>query len=207
MIDVDRAAGEGDSEIIPIAAAASPKVRRSRTDKALHEAMLRLLENKVLDQITVRELCTEADVHPATFFRRHESKEALLDQIASDQINRLVELTLPIDRVDSLAAFFALFAFVSEHKSLWSALLNGGAGGTMRTELLKISLALATEMEPPGHWLPTELATLCTVSTIVETIAWWTRQSSEAYPPEIMAAKLHRLIKSISRLEGEDHPT
>lgn len=170
--------------------------RIRRTDAALREALLTLIERKPLDQITVREIADEAGIHYATFFRHHAGKEALLDHVAADQMDRLVELTLPVlDTVDSRAAFVALFSYVEDHRAVWTALLTGGAAATMREELLRLSTGLAADRGPNEGWLPVELAVVAAVTLIVETLAWWLRQPPGAHSVEDMARILHRLVE------------
>ncbi len=179
--------------------------RAVKSAVALRQAMLGLLETRPLDQITVREIAAAAGIHYATFFRHHPSKEALLDHIAAEQIARLVELTLPVlDQVDSQAAFLALFAYVDDHRAFWTALLTGGAGATMREELLRISRQLAAERAPEAQWLPTELATITTVSVIVETLSWWLAQPPGERPIQEMAAILRRLVNLAGAGDGLD---
>lgn len=171
--------------------------RAVKSSQALQAALLRLIERKSLDQITIREIAAEAGVHYATFFRHHPTREALLDHVAADQIDRLVTLTLPImDAVDTPAAFAGLCAYVSDHRALWTALLTGGAGATMREELLRISRDLATDRAPKENWLPVGLAVVCTVSLIVETLSWWLSQPPDAMSGEEVAHILNRLIVS-----------
>jgi len=171
--------------------------RMVRTDKALRAAFLKLLEREPLAEITVRQICVEAGVHYATFFRHHVSKEALLDHVAKDQIDRLTELVLPVgDTAGDKAGFLALCTYVDKHRKLWTALLTGGAGGAMREELLRLSMELATERTPANKWLPVELATVCTVTLIVETIAWWLKQPANAYSVKNVAQMLHRMLRS-----------
>lgn len=168
-----------------------------RTDHALRLALLALLERKPLEQITIREIAAEAGVHYATFFRHHPTKEALLDHVAADQIDRLVELALPVqDTADTETAFVALFDYVSRHRTLWTTLLTGGAAGAMRAELLRVARELAADRAPKDSLLPVELATTCTVSVIVEAIAWWLRQPPQAYSAKRAARILHRLLDS-----------
>jgi AcrR family transcriptional regulator len=184
-----------------ISAEAGPSSARDarivRTDHALRHALLALLERKPLEQITIREIAAEAGVHYATFFRHHATKEALLEHVAADQIDRLVELALPVqDSVDTQAGFVALFTYVSEHRTLWTTLLTGGAAGAMREELLRMARELAADRAPKDSLLPVELATTCTVSVIVETISWWLRQPPDAYSSKRAARILHRLLDS-----------
>lgn len=169
--------------------------RAVRSGAALRDALLRLLERKSFDQITVRDICAEAGVHYATFFRHHAGKEALLDHIAAEQIVRSVELTLPIkDAGDDRGSLDALCAYVDEHRALWSTLLNGGAGAAMREEWLRQARIVAETREPVASWLPKELGVVCSTSLIVETVAWWLMQPEGAYGADHVAGILERLI-------------
>lgn len=170
-----------------------------RTDQALRTALLALLERQPLEQITIRQIAAEANVHYATFFRHHATKEALLDHVAADQINRLVDLSLPVsDAVDSQAGFVTLCTYVSDHRALWTALLTGGAAGAMREELLRVSRDLAKVRAPKDSWLPMALGTACTVSLIVETISWWLTQPPDSFSIERVAKILHRLVHPLT---------
>jgi AcrR family transcriptional regulator len=171
--------------------------RAVKSGQALRAALLALLERKTFDQITIREIAAEAAVHYATFFRHHPTKEALLDDVAADQIDRLVELTLPVmDAADAAAAFLALATYVDTHRKLWTVLLTGGASGAMRAELLRVSKEVAAERAPKESWIPVELAVICTVSLIVEILSWWLRQPPGALSVVQAAEILHRLVLS-----------
>ena len=172
--------------------------RAVRSAQALEAALLALIERKPLEQVTVREIAAEAGVHYATFFRHHPTKEALLDHLAAEQINRLVELTLPVlDRTDSHTAFMALCEYVHAHRALWTALLTGGAAEAMRGELLRVSREVAVERAPKASWLPVELAVSTSVSLIFETLAWWLAQPEAAVPLEHVARMLQTLLLTI----------
>jgi AcrR family transcriptional regulator len=163
----------------------------------LEGALLELLEHKPLEQITVRDITAAAGINYATFFRHHPTKESLLDQIASDQMRRLVELTLPVfDAADVAAANRALFTYVDENRALWTALLTGGAAGTLRDEHLRLSQEVAAERGAGDQesWLPFELGVSCTAATIFETLVWWLAQPQERYSIEQAAELLTKLI-------------
>jgi AcrR family transcriptional regulator len=186
----------------PVTASTASDPRAVKSSLALQNALLGLLECKPLEQITVREIAAEAGVHYATFFRHHASKEALLDRVAAAQIDRLVALTVPVlDAVDSRAAFMALCTYVSENRTLWTALLTGGAAGAMREELLRISREIAVVRAPKDSVIPIELATSCTVSLIVETISWWLSHKPDELAIERVAQILHQLIYPLAYQE------
>lgn len=183
------------SHSLPAEGGSSPKDARAvRSGAALREALFRLLERKTFEQITVRDICAEAGIHYATFFRHHTGKEALLDHVAADQMARLVELTVPIkESGDDRGSILALCQYVEEHRALWAILLNGGAAATMRSEWLRYTRMVTGKPEAES-WLPSELGTVCTTSLIVETISWWLRQDKGKWSPAAIAEIMHRLV-------------
>jgi AcrR family transcriptional regulator len=179
------------------ASSKSKHARAVRSSHALREAFIWLLQREPLDKITIRDICAKAGVHYATYFRHHRTKEALLDYIAKDQIKQLNKLTLAIRETDSYeAGFRTLCAYVAGHRSLWSTLLNGGAGSAMREEWLRQSRIVAAAEPPINSWLPSELGTICAATLIAETLAWWVGQPEKAYSSEAVAKILHRLLAS-----------
>ncbi|PLK27948.1 TetR/AcrR family transcriptional regulator [Novosphingobium sp. TH158] len=180
------------------ASALSRDARAVRSGLALREALLALLERKPFDQITVRDICAEAGVHYATFFRHHPTKEALLDTIARDQISRLSDLAMAIRGADDYqAGFHAMCAYVDDHRDLWSTLLNGGAGAAMREEWVRVATEVAKNETSVNDWLPVELGTVCTSTVIAETLAWWVAQPRGKISVDEIAKILNRMLTAI----------
>ncbi len=168
--------------------------RLLRSRAALRGALLALLERKRLDQITIRDIVAEAGVGYATFFRHHPSKEVLLDEVAADEIGRLMALTLPLlDATDTRVSCLALCKYVGEHRRLWSALLLGGAAGTLRAEFIRLAKEGATKIRADDR-LPVELGAVSGVAATIEILAWWLRQPVDAYSAEDVAEFLDRLV-------------
>lgn len=166
-----------------------------RSGQALREALLGLLPTKAFDQITIRDICSAAGIHYATFFRHHETKEALLNDIAKEQIRELNNLTLAIREGDNYeAGFRALCQYVADHRTLWAILLNGGAASAMREEWVHQSQLVAAQEAPVNSWLPKELGTICAATLIAETLAWWVAQPEDAYDVDHVAQILNRLL-------------
>lgn len=173
----------------------SKDARALRSAQALRDAMMALLDHRPFEQITVREICNQAGIHYATFFRHHPTKESLLESIAKDEIAELNELTLAIRGADDFeAGFQALFAYVEDHRRLFSTLLNGGAGAAMREEWVRQSRQVAAREDPINSWLPTELGTVCAATLIAETIAWWVAQPEGSYSIDDVAGILLRML-------------
>src|SRR5436305_623348 len=120
-----------DHNSLPALSSTSLDARMVRTRAALRDALLVLLEQKPFEQITIREIAAQSGTGYATFFRHYETKGELLNDIAAAEIGGLLALALPVLFVetDSRAAARTLCAYVDERRTLWSALLTGGAAG------------------------------------------------------------------------------
>ena len=168
--------------------------RAVRTRAALRAAMLQLLGSKPLDKITILDLCQTAGIGYTTFFRHHPTKQALLDDVAAEQIAQLIDLTVPIAETEDVhAAAIALFTYVSEHRKLWSALLTGGAESAMRNEFLRLSRQIAATRTPINAWPPADILTILVVSSTVELVSWWLQQK-KPLPIEAVATIYERII-------------
>ncbi len=168
--------------------------RMVRTRAALRRALLALLERKHFDQITVRDIAAEAGIGYATFFRHHESKSELLDEVAKEQIATLMALAVPLlAAADTRGSCLALCRYVNEHRAIWSALLTGGAAGAMREEFIRQAMQLGARQVQRSNWLPVELGAIFGVSATVEILAWWLRQPA-GFGVERIAEIVDRLV-------------
>ncbi len=166
--------------------------RQQRSALALRNALLRLLGQKDFDQITVREIVTEARVNNATFFRHHPDKKTFLDRVAQDEIDRLVAVSIPSGH--GLEGYLALCEYVEENRILWSALLTGGAAGVMRDRYIRVSRSIAAEYDGVKSWLPHELSVITSTALIVETISWWLTLEDDAYSAQEIAEIMDELV-------------
>ncbi len=177
-------------------------VRMLRTRKALRRALLALLERKQLEQISIRDIVAEAGVGYATFFRHHPSKEDLLNEIAAEQVGRLMELTMPLlDPTDTRVSCVAVCNYVNKHRALWSALLTGGAAGALRAEFIRLAVKGAAT-QSTSDWLPVELGAVYGVAGCIEILAWWLRRPAGEYSAEQVAEFLDRLVVGPATASG-----
>lgn len=169
-----------------------PRALRSR--EALRSALLRLVAERPFDQISIRDITVRAGVSYPVFFRRYETKEELLADIAAEQVQRLLTLTLPIFNAHMQEeSLRALCGYVEDHRLLWTRLLTGGAGPAMREEFKRIAKEIGGTQPRINPWLPTELAASFVVSGLFEILAWWLSQPSD-YPVENVVKIIDTLI-------------
>jgi AcrR family transcriptional regulator len=178
-----------------------------RTREALRRALLKLLEIKPLDQITVRDIAAESGVGYATFFRHHTTKESLLNDVAADEIQRLVGAAMSALQTtgDTRASSVALCTYVREHRALWSALLSDGAVEALREQFLLISKRIANALAPREHWLPNDIAVILVITGTIELFAWWLKQKDPL--PIAKIAEIHdRIVASPTVNSGPANP-
>lgn len=178
--------------------------RKVRSRKALHQALLALLEEKPFDQLTIREISARAGTGYATFFRHYETKEALLGDVASQEIEGLLTMTVPIlAETNSYESTRVMCRYVGEHRKLWSALLAGGAAGIVRDEFIRQARLLPSAAPQQTSWLPAELGVVHGTGSMIDALAWWLTVGTTLSADE-MAAILHRLV--IAPLVGDIQP-
>lgn len=175
--------------------ASATDARQVRTRAKLLRAMLALLEQGPFDGITVRALATQAGVGYATFFRHYPSKEALLDDLAADEIAGLLGEAMPLFSAENTGrACVALFEFISRRKALWRALLTGGAAPLLREQFVAQARELSTGFATTTPAVcPVDLRFTFATSATIEIIGWWLRQDEEL-PIETIAGILDRLV-------------
>lgn len=168
--------------------------RALRSRKALHDALLTLLDKQPFDQISIRDITAEAGVSYPVFFRRYETKDQLLEDIATNEVRQLLALSTPVFHAcEGDESLRALCDYISEHRSLWQRLLVGGAAAAMREEFRRIAKEMGETQERKNPWLPVELGATFTVSGLFEILAWWMRQPAD-YPIENVVTIIDTLI-------------
>lgn len=190
------------SQKLPRPPSSKPRDPRAlRSSKALGDALLSLLDSKPFDDITIRDIVAEAGVHYATFFRHHPTKESLFDQVAAEQIEQLITLSLPaFDRAEEYESVFTLCSYVDEHRAHWNAFFKSGATRAMREEMLNISMEYTNALATRPAWPPTDLGVIYSVTTVLETLGWWLSQPVGRYSVEDVATILDRVLGALRSL-------
>lgn len=169
-----------------------PRAVKSR--EALRDALLRLLESRPFEQITIRELTAAAGVSYPVFFRQFASTEELLADLAANEVRGLLALTHPIgDDAASRNSLLEMCQFVQRRRSLWKSLLTAGAASVMRGEFARISAEIGRTGPRANPWLPVELASAFVAAGIFEILAWWLGQPDD-YPISNVVKILDALV-------------
>lgn len=113
---------------------ANPNDRRVRkTKKLMTDALAKLLSEKPLKNITVREIADEADINRGTFYLHYKDVFDMVDKIQDeifDKFNTIITEYMPTNGSETLFLFLEkLFELLAENASLARVLVghNGDA--------------------------------------------------------------------------------
>lgn len=166
-----------------------------RTREALRRAMTELAAESPLEAITVRAIAARAGVGYATFFRHYTDKDALLAEVSELLISEFLQQVRPLlQQHDRPAAARRLCQYVLDHLAIHKALYAGGAGDTVRAEMLRQSIAVvakARTVKPEGPL--DDLILFHLVSSILNLLAWWLRNLDKV-DAETMAEIIERTV-------------
>lgn len=114
--------------------------RRVRmTKRLLKDALLELLENKELAEISVTSVCDAADVHRSTFYKYYTSTNDLLREIEQDFLD---QIPLPPQIINQqtqkqlLAETTAFFDFVKQNGKAFRVLFNNSPGNSFDARMV-----------------------------------------------------------------------
>lgn len=172
------------------------------TKRRLCDALIALLAQKPVREITVRELTALAKVSRGTFYFHYTDIYDLLAQIEQDQLEGLDALMGAIlPSMDSQAppeALLTLFVYLNEHEALCGALMgqNGDAAFVRRICDLLEKRVIGHFVEPGQETPRQRYLTSFAVNGCVGSIESWL-QSGRKDSPDRMAAMLWDAVRAI----------
>ena len=115
--------------------------RRVRmTKRLMKDALLELLGEKDLANISVTAICETADVHRSTFYNYYTDPADLLRDIEQDYLDMIPtppEILDPQNEKTLLAATSDYFDFVRENKKTFQILFSSSSGSSFAAQMVK----------------------------------------------------------------------
>ena len=169
------------------------------TKRRLCDALIALLAQKPVREITVRELTALAKVSRGTFYFHYTDIYDLLAQIEQDQLEGLDALMGAI--LPSMAppeALLTLFVYLNEHEALCGALMgqNGDAAFVRRICDLLEKRVIGHFVEPGQETPRQRYLTSFAVNGCVGSIEAWL-QNGRTQSPEEMSAMTWDAVRAI----------
>ncbi len=116
------------------------------TQKILKESFLKLLKEKPVNKITVKEVCELAGLNRATFYAHYSDCFDLMEKIEQELIETFAASIRSIDSFDVRALIEAIYMMVEENEEACMVLVFQGASPSILGKML--ALARESSIEP-----------------------------------------------------------
>ena len=172
-------------------------LRQRRTRKLLADALLSLLEERPLSEISVVDICQRAMVHRTTFYAHFDDKLALL-RYAVDELEKYFE---PVDpsldpRTGPREYFMVLFNnalyFLKSHRGMFFT-VQGAAEFYALDEIITDALKRKLSESAPAAGFDPELTARFYAGGLLALIRWWLSSSADV-PDEVLLRHVEHFI-------------
>ncbi|MEO2799266.1 TetR/AcrR family transcriptional regulator, partial [Flavonifractor plautii] len=172
-------------------------LRQRRTRKLLADALLSLLEERPLSEISVVDICQRAMVHRTTFYAHFDDKLALL-RYAVDELQKYFE---PVDpsldpRTGPREYFMVLFhnalSFLKSHRGMFLT-VQGAAEFYVLDEIITDALKRKLSESAPAAGFDPELTARFYAGGLLALIRWWLSSGADV-PDEVLLRHVEHFI-------------
>lgn len=109
------------------------------TKKTLREALLTLMAGKSIKEITVKELCAQAEINRATFYNHYRDCYDLLEQIENDLIADYEESLKYVAASDITDLLVAIFNMIDKNYDLCGLMIQHRADDAIIKKMIAIT--------------------------------------------------------------------
>ena len=134
------------------------------TRRAIKESFLKLLKEKPVNKITVKEVCELAEINRATFYSHYSDCFDLLDGIEQELIDAFGQALRYVNSFDVTALIEAIYIMVGQHEEACRVLIFGGASPSILGRMIDLARvsSIAYWKEQLRHATDAELEMLYT---------------------------------------------
>lgn len=174
--------------------------RIAKSQEAIKNALIELMNEKHFDQITLQEISDRANVSRRTVYLHYTDKFDLLDKLIEEHINKLEELFEELSKVDFITTGQAIFEYFQTNYLFFLTMLVKGGANNFRTQYIEFSVELlkgeVNTAEGKNKGLSEDIIVRFVSAAYVEVVEWWLKNEMP-YAPRVMAEQVGLLIKRI----------
>lgn len=175
--------------------------RVKMTKKMFRETLVGLMREKPLAQITIRELCAEADLNRSTFYAHYDSIYDLYRETEEEFLSHMVFVSgEETDPGEALRRLTGLAVYLKEHRNTFFALMENG---TFNSLCAKHAKKLARENQnlasPARNQAVFDLCTSFSIAGVNALFAEWLTNQSQMTPEDV-ARLVYQATSRIERL-------
>ncbi len=113
--------------------------RKRYTQMVLKEAFLTLLKEKPVNKITVKEVCTLAQLNRATFYAHYSDCFALMQSIENELIAAFEKSLRYVNSFDVSTLIAAIYDMVDQNQEACRVLILGNTSSTLLTRMIALA--------------------------------------------------------------------
>lgn len=106
------------------------------TKRMLKEALVKLLENKPIEKVTVYEICQTAEINRTTFYKYYGSPFDLIKDIQADFLH---ELEVNLQEKENLFSLQNILTYIDTHRDACRVLLTSDSFNDFLEEVFSLS--------------------------------------------------------------------
>ena len=103
--------------------------RKRKTQKVISEVFYQLLKKKSYEEISVSQICQEADINRGTFYLHFIDKDDLLEKSIAHEMQELVNYCEANSETSNQLKLEKTFEYIKNHREQLSRLLNADKQG------------------------------------------------------------------------------
>ncbi|MFD1738242.1 TetR/AcrR family transcriptional regulator [Bacillus salitolerans] len=182
-------------------------LRVVRTQKLIKEALLKLIDKKGFDAITIQDIADEAFINRATFYLHYQDKYDLLDQISNTYLKELMDvmnISFHLKNGEVNVKRFKItlnrvFTNINENREFYRVMLgpNGIPDFTGKVEKFLFEKFKGSFSTIVGDFsklaLPADFILHFISSAYIGVLKWWL-YADDHYSPDYMAEHLANII-------------
>ncbi len=112
------------------------------TKMVIKQSFIKLLKQKTISKISIKEICEDADINRATFYAHYKNQYDLLNQIENETINDITQYLSSYDFKSKkdvpIAAIEKVLEYIKKNSELFDLLLNSNGDTNFQQEIIEI---------------------------------------------------------------------
>jgi len=171
--------------------------RKKRTRRLLRDALIELMQDRSTNEISVRDITTQAGVSRGTFYLHYQDKQDFLAQTMTEAITDLLNMTNRQERFahkESYAYYREYFRYIGENADFFKVMLGEKGVPSFRHEFIaqgiRNFLTLCGDYPGENADLPSAaFLSSYVINAHVGVVTAWLDEGMK-YSPDFMAAQL-----------------
>lgn len=129
------------------------ETRRTKMTKLLfHTALIELMQEKPFSRITIKDICTQAELNRTTFYKHYYDQDELIAEIEDELIRKTIDYMKNVSRQETTVAQIEMFLdFVKENSRVFKVLFSGhDSSGRMQAYMTNVTLSIRQNLPDYG---------------------------------------------------------